>query len=101
MLAMLSDIKAPNHTLSDRMTKLEQQSLVPSSPVNRYPQPQLQVMRSSHRPQFNTVLPHIHYNDDSLRGVQNLHQATGSDAIRQNNSPLLSYRQQSNARLTS
>ena len=60
VLAMLYDIKASNQALPDRMTKLEQQSLVPP-PIKSYPQPQVQVMGSSHEPQPNSMLPHIHH----------------------------------------
>ena len=68
VLAMLSDIKASNQSLSDRMTKLEQQSLEFSHHTNHWPHLQGPATGTS-RHQGASTVPHVHHPGD-VRGMQ-------------------------------
>ena len=71
--AMLSDIKASNQVLSERMTKIERQSLESPSHTNQWAQSQGQAMSSSRILQNTSVAPHVHHNTGSVKGLQDLH----------------------------
>ena len=79
VLAMLSDINTSNQALSERMMKLERESLESSSPTNHWAQSQGQVMSSSRELQNTSVAPHVHYNTGSVRGLQDLHPTAGNN----------------------
>ena len=68
VLAMLADIKASNQSLSDRMTKLERQSLESSYPTNHWSQSQGPAAGPSQH-QGITTAPHVH-NPGDVRGIQ-------------------------------
>ena len=76
VLAMLSDIKASNQSLSDRMTKLERQSSEPSYPTSHWSHLQGQAPGLS-RHQGTATIPHVHYSGE-VRGAQTPRPATGS-----------------------
>ena len=76
VLAMLSDIKASNQSLSDRMTKLEWQSSEPSYSTSHWSHLQGQAPGLS-RHQGTATIPHVHYSGE-VRGAQTPHPATGS-----------------------
>ena len=71
--AMLSDIKASNQALSERMTKIERQSLESPSHTNQWAQSQGQAMSSSRVLQNTSVETHVHHNTGSIKGLQDLH----------------------------
>ena len=84
VLAILSDIKASNQALSDRMTKLERQSSELSYPNNHWPQPQGQAVNSHHEQHSTSVAPHPYYQARSARRVQDLHPTAGNTTVRRN-----------------
>ena len=78
ILAILSDIIASNQALSERMTKMEQQSSGLPYPNNHWSQSQDQTTNSSREQQSTLVAPHVHYQVSSVRGVQDLNPAAGN-----------------------
>ena len=84
VLAILSDIKASNRALSERMTKLERQSSELSYPNNHWSQSQGQAVNSCREQHSTSVAPHLHYQARSVRRVQDLHSAAGSTTARVN-----------------
>ena len=76
VLAMLSDIKASNQSLSDRMTKLERQSLESSYPTSHWSHSQGQAPGPS-RHQGTATIPHVHYSGE-VRGTHTPRPAIGN-----------------------
>ena len=78
ILAMLTDIKASNQVLAERITKIERQSLEPHPNTNQGTQFQSQNMGSSRIVGNTSAAPHLHYSAGSIQGVQDLYPTAGN-----------------------
>ena len=78
ILAMLTDIKASNQALAERITKIERQTLESHPNTNQGTQFRSQDMGSSRIVGNTSVAPHVHCNTGSIQGVQDLHPTAGN-----------------------